>query len=58
MNRFLDKLLEIFNIGKLIDSFRDNEGFLMTKGLTILAFACIGIAIFYAIVLYGQLSDF
>ena len=56
MGDFLDKLADWLSFDRFLDVFRDNEEFIMTKGLRIIAIGCVIIALAYAIIAYIQFS--
>lgn len=54
----MDGFWDFINPDRFLDMFRDNEQFIMTKGLRIIALACLCIVIFFAIVAYKQFQSF
>ena len=55
---WFDKVADFFNVDRFLDVIRDNEEFIMTRGLRIIALGCIVIAIAYGVVAYIQFSRF
>lgn len=57
MGEFLDKLADWLNLERFVDMFRDNEEFIMTKGLRIIAVGSIIIAVVYAVQAFFQFKN-
>ena len=57
MGEFLDKLADWLNLERFVDMFRDNEEFIMTKGLRIIAVGSIIIAVMYAVQAFFQFKN-
>ena len=57
MGEFLHKLADWLNLERFVDMFRDNEEFIMTKGLRIIAVGSIIIAVMYAVQAFFQFKN-
>lgn len=57
MGEFLDKLADWLKLERFVDMFRDNEEFIMTKGLRIIAVGSIIIAVMYAVQAFFQFKN-
>lgn len=57
MGEFLDKLADWLKLERFVDMFRDNEEFIMTKGLRIIAVGSIIIAVIYAVQAFFQFKN-
>ena len=53
---WFDKIADVFNVDRFLDVIRDNEEFIMTRGLRIVAVGCIIVAVAYAVVAYIQFT--
>lgn len=53
---WFDKIADVFNVDRFLDVIRDNEEFIMTRGLRIIAVGCIIVAVAYAVVAYVQFT--
>lgn len=56
MGEFFDRLAEWLNFDAFLNMFRDNEEFIMTRGIRIMAVGCLIIAIAYGVIAYIQFS--
>lgn len=57
MGEFLDRLADWLNFERFANMFRDNEEFIMTKGLRMIAVGCVIIAIVYAMLAFVQFKN-
>ena len=54
---FFEKVTEFFSFDWFLNIFRDHEEYIMTSGLRIAAYACVVIAVAYAVIAYYQFSN-
>ena len=55
---WFDRISDRLNFDRFVDLFRNHEDFIMARGLRIVAYACIAIAVFYAVLAYLQYRTF
>ena len=54
---FFEKVADFFRFDWFLNIFRDHEEYIMTSGLRIAAYACVVIAVAYAVIAYYQFSN-
>jgi len=58
MGEFLDRIAEVLNLERFANMFRDNEEFIMTRGLRMVAIGCVIIALVYGALAFLQFRNF